>query len=263
MFRVQREVQPSGTVVALCTLDDPERRNILSPEMLEEIVPALSALAHDELLGALVVTGTPPAFCAGAPLGKLAETQAGDRNDSHAASVLRAIYAGFEGFAALPVPTIAAVNGAAVGAGMNLALACDLCVAGRSARFDPRFLQLGLHPGGAHTWSLTRLVGTQTARALVLFGEVLDGRQAAERGLVWRCVDDDELVDTALELARRAAAVPPALARRTKVTLDAVPGLATRQAATDVELEQQLWSVRQSAFRDRIAAAARPRTDRR
>ena len=103
-----------------------------------------------------------------------------------------------------PLPTIAAVNGAAVGAGMNLALACDVRLAGRSARFDTRFLQLGLHPGGGHTWMLQRIAGPQAAAAVVLFGEVLDGEEAERCGLVWRCVDDDALRDR-----RRAGGTGP------------------------------------------------------
>src|SRR4029453_11341326 len=86
------------------------------------------------------------------------------------------IYEGFLRVGRSPLPTIAAVNGAAVGAGVNLALACDVILAGESARFDTRFIDLGLHPGGGHTWMLQRRIGSQAAAALVLFGRVLDGR---------------------------------------------------------------------------------------
>lgn len=260
MFAVERERQDNGSVVALCRLDDPRRRNILSPEMLAELVPAVRALGDEPGLGAVVVTGTPPAFCAGAPLGTLGEAHGED--DAEAERVLRAIYAGFEVFAALPVLTVAAVNGPAVGAGMNLALACDLCVAARSARFDSRFLQLGLHPGGGHTWSLARRVGPQAARALVLCGEVLSGEEAARRGLAWACVEDDGLLEAALSLARRAAAVPGELARRAKRSLEEAPTLSSRADASDHELAQQLWSVRQGAFRERLAAASQRRGGR-
>ena len=122
-----------------------------------------------------------------------------------------------------PLPTVAAVNGAAVGAGGNLALGCDVRIAARSAKFDTRFLQLGLHPGGGHTWMMNRLLGPQGAAATVVFGDVLDGEAAERHGLAWRCVDDDRLVEESLAFAARAASAPPALARRVKQTLRQMP----------------------------------------
>src|SRR5205823_12255162 len=119
---------------------------------------------------------------------------------------LRSVYEGFLRVGRTPLPTIAAVNGAAVGAGMNLALVCDVRIAARRAKFDTRFLQLGLHPGGGHTWMFRRIAGPEAAMAAVVFGEVLDGEAAERHGLVWRCVDDDARLDSARELAARAAA---------------------------------------------------------
>jgi enoyl-CoA hydratase/carnithine racemase len=142
--------------VAVVTLDDPERRNALSATLAGELVATLDALDASDEVGAVVVTGAPPAFCAGADLSELGTSR--ERG-------LRQIYEGFLRVARMTVPTIAAVNGAAVGAGMNLALACDVRLAARSARFDTRFLQLGIHPGGGHTWMLRRLVGEQAAAA--------------------------------------------------------------------------------------------------
>ena len=124
-----------------------------------------------------MVTGAGKAFCAGADLDDLAAC--------HDEETLRGIYSGFLRLAASPLPTVAAVNGAAVGAGLNMALACDLIVAGESARFDTRFLQIGLHPGGGNTWRLRRITDLQTTMALVVFGEVVDGPRAAEIGLAW------------------------------------------------------------------------------
>ncbi len=131
--------------VAVLTLDDPARRNALSLELCEQLSSAVASAESDATVGALVVTGNPPAFCAGADL-----TQLGD---SRRDGLLR-IYEGFLAVARSPLPTIAAVNGAAVGAGMNLALACDLRLAGASARFEDRFLDLGIHPGGGATSEL-------------------------------------------------------------------------------------------------------------
>jgi enoyl-CoA hydratase len=164
------------------------------------------------------------------------------------------VYEGFLRVARSPLPTIAAVNGPAVGAGMNLALCCDLRLAGRSARFDTRFLQLGLHPGGGHTWLLDRAVGPQAAAAAVLFGEVLDGEAAARCGLVWRCVDDADLLPLARELAARAAAAPRPLVERVKASLAAARLIAGHDEAVDAELAQQAWSIGQPWFAARLAA---------
>jgi enoyl-CoA hydratase len=232
--------------VALVTVNDPERRNAMNLEMVDELVAIFDEIEHDIDVGAVVITGAPPAFCAGADLSHLEGSPTGEG--------MRAIYAGFLRVARCPLPTIAAVNGAAVGAGMNLALCCDLRLAGRRARFDTRFLQLGLHPGGGHTWMMDRILGPQGAAAAVLFGEVLDGEAAAAAGLVWRCVDDDALLATAGEMAGRAAAGPPELARRLKSTLAAVPGVDDRDQAVSLELDAQLWSMAQPAFTERMAA---------
>jgi enoyl-CoA hydratase len=140
---------------------------------------------------------------------------------------------------------------------MNLALAADVRLAGVSARFDTRFLQLGIHPGGGHTWMLQRIAGPQATAAMVLFGEVLSGEEAAACGLAWRCVPDDDLLDTALTLARRAAAAPRELVRRTKATIADVATIADHPAAVERELVDQAWSVTQPAFQERLAALQR------
>jgi enoyl-CoA hydratase len=231
--------------VATLTLNNPAERNTLTAPMVEEIVAAMDRIEADESVGAVVVTGAPPAFCAGANLGNLAEAEG---------SGLRQIYEGFLRVARSPLPTLAAVNGAAVGAGMNMALGCDVRIAGASARFDTRFLQLGIHPGGGHTWMLRRIAGPQAAAALVLFGDVVDGTEAARIGLVHRCVADDELQDAAHALAARAASAPRELLITTKQTLTDMAGIAVHDAAVDRELEPQLWSTRQPWFRERLAA---------
>lgn len=234
--------------VAVVTLDEGARRNALTLPLVEQIVAAFDELEGDEGVGAVVVTGAPPAFCAGADLGHLGGA---------AEAGLRSVYEGFLRVARSPLPTVAAVNGAAVGAGMNLALACDVRIAGHRAKFDTRFLQLGLHPGGGHTWMLERLAGPQTAAAMVLFGEVLDGEAAARCGLAWRCVEDDVLLPAAIALARAAASAPPELVRRTKATLQAMPAVPSHAEAVDRELEVQLWSLQQPDFADRLQRLVR------
>ena len=231
--------------VATLTLHNPDERNTLTAPMVEEILAAMDGIEADETIGALVVTGSPPAFCAGADLGNLAEADGAS---------LGTIYEGFLRIARSPLPTIAAVNGAAVGAGMNLALGCDVRLAGRGARFDTRFLQIGLHPGGGHTWMLRRIAGPQVAMAAVVFGQVLDGAEAERVGLVLRCVDDDDLLDAAHEMAARAASAPRELAITTKATIRDMADVDDHPGAVERELEPQLWSTRQPWFAERLAA---------
>jgi enoyl-CoA hydratase len=231
--------------VATLTLNNPAERNTLTAAMVTEIVAAMDEIENDLAVGAIVVTGAPPAFCAGANLGNLAEA-----DDTS----LGAIYEGFLRIARSSLPTLAAVNGAAVGAGMNLALGCDVRIAARRAKFDTRFLQIGLHPGGGHTWMLRRIAGPQLAMAAVVFGEVMDGEEAARVGLAHRCVDDDQLLDAAQAMAARAASAPRELAIETKRTIQAMADIVDHPAAVKRELDPQLWSTRQPWFAERLAA---------
>lgn len=231
--------------VAVITLDDPKRRNALNLDLCAELVDAIDTLEADAATGAIVVTGNPPAFCAGADLSQLGASQR---------EGLKQIYSGFLRVAASRLPTIAAVNGAAVGAGMNLALACDVRLAGASARFDTRFVDLGLHPGGGHTWMMRRVVGPQATAAMVLFGQVLDGAEAERVGLVWRCVDDDALLDDAIALAARAASGPPELVPVIKQTIADMAGIADHSTAVERELDPQVDSLNSEAFAERLAA---------
>jgi enoyl-CoA hydratase len=234
--------------VATVTLDAPDRRNALTLGLGDELLAALDAAEVDPSVGAVVVTGAPPAFCAGADLSHLGDSQR---------EGLRKIYEGFLRVARSPLPTVAAVNGAAVGAGVNLALACDLIVAGESARFDTRFVKLGLHPGGGHTWMLRRRVGPQAAAALALFGQVADGAEAERIGLAWRCVPDADLLDVARGVAATAASAPRDLIVRMKQTLADMAGVANHDDAVERELEPQVWSLNQPAFRERLAEMQR------
>jgi enoyl-CoA hydratase len=181
-------------------------------------------------------------FCAGGSLDSLLDRRV----------PLREMYAGMTRLADSPVPTIAAVGGPAIGAGVNLPLACDVVIASRSARFDPRFLDAGIHPGGGHLWRLRQRIGSQGAAALVLCGDILTGAEAAEHGLAWRCVDDADLEATALRLARRAAGRPAALVQRTKDTLRRSALLTDPADAVELELRAQEWSVEQPAFTESV-----------
>ena len=231
--------------VATVTLNNPDERNTLTAPMVDEIVATFDALEADDGVGAVVVTGAPPAFCAGANLGNLGSAEGPG---------FRRIYEGFLRVGRCSLPTLAAVNGAAVGAGMNLALVCDVRLAARRARFDTRFLQIGIHPGGGHTWMLRRIAGPQAAAATVLFGEVLDGAEAERVGLVWRCVDDDELLAAAHAMAARAAEAPRELPSRSRRPSATWPRSTTHEAAVDRELTPQVWSTQQPWFQERLAA---------
>ena len=231
--------------VATLTLNNPEERNTLTAPMVEEITAAMDRIEGDPAIGALVVTGAAPAFCAGANLGNLA-TASGQS--------LGTIYEGFLRIARSPLPTIAAVNGAAVGAGMNLALGCDIRIAAKRAKFDTRFLQIGIHPGGGHTWMLRRIAGPQAAFATVMFGEILDGAEAERIGLVWRCVEDDQLMAEAQKIAAHAASIPRPLLETVKQTIKDMADIDNHPDAVKRELEPQLWSTKQPWFAERIAA---------
>jgi len=235
--------------VAVLTVDDPERKNALSPEMVDAIVATVGRLHDDESVGALVVTGAGSVFCSGADLGNLIALTAAEGGDP---TEVRAIYDGFLAFRDSPLPTIAAVNGPAVGAGMNLALACDVRVTCPTARFDTRFAQIGLHPGGGHVWMLDRLAGPQTTAAMALFGERVDGERAVALGLAWTCVAADALLDTAVTMAARAASVPRDLMTEVKRTLRDAPWQPDFESAVTTELDRQAWSFAQGYLNERV-----------
>ncbi len=246
--------------VATITLNDPKRRNAVTLAMCDEISAAMDELDHNQNVHAIVVTGAAPAFCAGADLthlGNPASSQPSGSEEQPSGSEedgLVAIYEGFLRIGRSPLPTIAAVNGAAVGAGMNLALICDVRIAGRSARFDDRFLQIGIHPGGGHTWMLQNICGPQTAAAAVLFSEVIDGPEAERLGLAYRCVEDDKLLDYCQEMAARAGSAPRQLIIRTKQTMAEIRDVTGQQAAMHMELGPQAASARHPAFKKKLAA---------
>lgn len=233
--------------VAVITVHDPDRRNALTVDLSAQLAEAVTACERNAEVHAVVITGSPPAFCAGADL-----TALGEANEDG----LRRLYAGFLAVVDCRLPTIAAVGGAAVGAGLNLALACDLRLAGPGARFDARFLRLGIHPGGGMTWMLQRLVGPQTATAMTLFGDVLEADEAHRLGLVYRVVDGDhdQLVTAATGFARVAAEAPRELVVATKRTVRTTASMDEHTAAVETELVPQLASMETPAFEEKLAA---------
>ena len=241
--------------VAVLTLDDPERRNALSAAMVDDIVAAVSRAEADEATSALVITGAGPAFCSGADTSNLAALGGG--GEQAETRSVRSLYDGFLAVRDASLPTVAAGNGPAVGAGFNLALCCDVRIAAESARFDSRFARIGLHPGGGHTWMLERAVGPQAAAALALFGVAVEGPRAAELGLAWSCVSDAEVLDTAVALAARAAETPRDLLRSVKASLREAPWTPDFATAVAVELERQSESFERGWVAERLAARRR------
>ncbi len=237
--------------VALITINDPERRNAVTAGISAGLRAAVDAAEANTDVHALIVTGAGKAFCAGADLTALGEaTEDG----------LRTIYDGFLAVADCTLPTIAAVNGAAVGAGLNLALAADVRIAGPAAIFDPRFQKLGIHPGGGATWMLQRAVGVQAARASLLFGMRFDAEAAVRYGLALDVADDP--VAAAKELAAGPAAAPREVVLATKASMRATanPGsidLDQHKIAVDTELKPQAASILSPEFAERLAAAKR------
>jgi len=242
MTTVTWEVGADG--VALLALDDPRRRNALTPALSADLARAVAS-ALDAGARALVLTAVAPVFCAGGSLDELARGPAMD---------LDAAYAGLLALAEAPVPTLAAVDGACVGAGVNLPLACDVVVATPRAVFDPRWLDVGIHPGGAHLWRLEQRVGRQAAAALVLFGAHLTGADAVRHGLAFACVEPDELGGLVREMAARAASRDDELTRRAKVTLRANDTLTGPDQALELERAAQMWSVSRPGFAAGVTA---------
>jgi enoyl-CoA hydratase len=227
--------------LALLILNDPDRRNAITPELAADMREAVYSLDHDERAHALVITGAGSAFCAGADRGVLRSADAG---------CLRQIYSSFLAVAQCALPTIAAVNGPAVGAGLNLALACDVRIAGARAHFDSRFLALGVHPGGGATWMLQRAIGPSLARAVLLFGLSFDAEAAVRTGLAVTAANDP--VAAAGELASGACSAPRDIVVNTKATMRSTvtPGteeIELHTAAVDLEIGPQVRSLR-SAF---------------
>ncbi|MEE2697675.1 MAG: enoyl-CoA hydratase-related protein [Actinomycetota bacterium] len=236
--------------VAVLTFNDPDRRNAISAEMNLALDETFDDLESDEDVGAVVLIGAGRAFCAGAVIDDLLGAGESEERSKEVPS----LYSGFLRVAHSPLATVAAVNGSAVGAGMNMLLACDLVVAGRSAKFDSRFLSIGLHPGGGHIWRLRHLTNLGTTRAMVLFQQVLDGEEAARRGLAWECVDDEALLDAAVAYADLAAAHPRELVASTKASIAAGLAVTDSEEAVQLEIAPQIRSMHQPAFLEMIRA---------
>lgn len=199
--------------VLLLTLDRPGNFNAFDVPMAEELLDAVEAAAHDASVGSVVLTGAGRAFCAGGDVQAMA---ASAKPQEVFLALTKRFHPIVEALATMEKPTIAAVNGIAAGGGLPLALACDLRIASTQAKFKAAYLTLGVVPDGGSTWFLPRLVGPALARSLLLLDEALDAERAFALGLVQRVVPPDQLLDEALALAQRCAALPRFAAARTK-----------------------------------------------
>lgn len=235
--------------VATVTLNRPAQRNALTPEMADAMVQAFAEIDADPAIGAAVIQGAGGHFCAGADLGEAARMFA-DPLDPQVYDGTSRIYEAFVRAGRLAVPVVAAVRGAAVGAGMNLLLATDLRIVAREARLLSGFLRLGVHPGGGHMMLLAEAAGPQAAAAMALFGEEIDGATAQAIGLAWVALPDEEVESHAQALARRAAR-DPELARATVRTLRATASAKEREWARALQAERavQLWSMRRAGLK--------------
>ena len=200
---------------ARLTFNRPDRLNSFNTTMHAEVREALQSLHDNPNARVLVITGAGRGFCAGQDLGDRAVSPGGAQADL-GESIEKNYKPLTLALRRLPMPVIAAVNGVAAGAGANIALACDLVIAARSASFVQAFSKLGLVPDSGGTWMLPRLVGHARAVGLALLGEKLGAQQAAEWGLIWRCVEDNELAGVVDALARQFAAAPTRGLARTK-----------------------------------------------
>ena len=217
MTHAHLRLERPGEGVALVTLDNPEQRNAMSGPMTESWVAAMDELAGDPGVRVVVVTGEGSAFCSGGDTSWLASEP--DAPVDELRTRMIAFYRAWLSVRRLEVPTIAAINGAAIGAGLCLALACDLRYAARGARMGVPFTRLGLHPGMAGTYLLPDVVGEAAARDLLLTGRLVDADEALGLGLVSRVGEPDGFLDEVLETAAGIARNAPIATRLTTLAL--------------------------------------------
>jgi 2-(1,2-epoxy-1,2-dihydrophenyl)acetyl-CoA isomerase len=246
--------------VATLTLNRPDRLNSFNAAMHLELRDALSRAGADEAVRALVLTGAGRGFCAGQDLNDRATTPGGAPPDLGAS--IETYYTPLVmSLRELPKPVIAAVNGVAAGAGANIALACDIVVAARSASFIQAFCKLGLVPDAGGTYFLTRALGAPRALGLALFGDKLPAEQAQAWGLIWKCVDDAELMPTVRQMAEQLATGPTLGYARTKQAIQAAETQLLR-AQLDLERDLQRKLGRSRDYQEGVSAFLEKRAPR-
>jgi len=248
MFSTLKLEQSDG--VAVLTLDNPEKRNAMTPELTEEFPRAVDEIRKDSGVRALVLTNTGTTFCAGGDLRTL-EAQL-DWTPEENRRFMGDFYRAYLSILRVDVPTIAALNGHAIGAGLAMALGCDLRFASEQAKLGVTFLNLGLHPGMGTTHLLPRAVGYANAADLIFTCRMVDADEALRMGLVSRVLPADGLLEAALATAREIAAKPASGMRMAKRAL-VQQKLAGLEAALDHEATAQMSSFNSDEMRQAIA----------
>jgi enoyl-CoA hydratase len=237
-------LQVDGTV-AIITLDDAPTRNALTAQTAGEFLDAIATVQNDAGVAALVLRGSNGAFCSGAARPLLAAARE-NPTDPEVMAALGRVYQCFVAAGTVDVPVIACLRGAAVGAGVNLALAADVRIVSTTTKLLSGFLKIGLHPGGGHFMLLDKIAGPQTSVAMTLLGEEVVGQQLVDLGLAWEALPDEEVDARGLELARRCT--DPELVRAATQTFRAQN--ASRQlpwqSALRAEQALQMWSMGRS-----------------
>lgn len=246
----------AGRRIAVITFNLPERRNSMSEAMTASWGQLIQDLRADESLAAVVVTGAGSAFNAGGDLSWIVSDPEASISDLRARML--AFYRTWLSIKTLEVPTIAAINGHAIGAGFALALACDIRYIAQDAKVGVPFTSLGLHPGMATTWSLPNVAGSAVARDLLLTGRIVQGVECVMLGLASLCAPADEVLGEAMDAARRIAAAAP-IATRLVVTAMRDGGHATYEDAVQWEGLAQAVTLATEDMREGISAAAAKR----
>lgn len=231
--------------VAVVTLSNPRIKNALTIDMARELGDICREIENDRSLGCAVIRGDAGTFCSGADTASWSDTYGADALSDQAYEETDLMYGSFVQFGGLSVPTIAALRGAAVGAGLNLAMAADLRVVSDSARLIAGFMAAGIHPGGGFFMLARRLGGREISGALGLFGQEVSGQRAYDLGFAGVCVSDDQVEQRTLDIAEGVAR-DPLLARRVKRSFEIETGSQFLSWPTALEAERgvQLWTQR-------------------
>lgn len=227
--------------VATVTLNRPGKLNAFNIRMHGELMEALGRAEEDKSVRALVLTGAGGAFSAGQDLSEPSFAAKENGEGPDIGDTLRKYYNPLiRMLRRLQIPVVAAVNGVAAGASANVALACDIVIAGKGATFIQSFVKVGLIPDAAGSYHLPRLVGRARAYGLSMLGDAVGGQQAADWGMIWKCVDDETLMEEATAIARQLAAGP---ARTLALIKEALNASESNSFGEQLELERMLQQV--------------------
>jgi 2-(1,2-epoxy-1,2-dihydrophenyl)acetyl-CoA isomerase len=244
--------------IAKVTLNRPKSLNSFNVEMHEQMRAALKTIRNDHTVRVMLLTGNGRGFCAGQDLSDRS-VKPGDEAPDLGLSIEKYYNPMLQAIRDLPMPVICAVNGVAAGAGANIALACDITLAARSANFVQAFCKIGLIPDSGGTWTLPRAVGMARAKGLALLGDKLSAEKAEQWGMIWQCVEDDALQDESMKLARHFATQPTKGLAMIKRALHASANNSFEEQSL-VERDLQRLAGRTDDYREGVAAFMAKRT---